>query len=162
MPPNSEIHARLAATRFAEGFSEAELEAVCKAGRILHASAGQVIFGEGAVEDEVFVLLSGHIALEMQVPRRGNVRLLTVGAGELVGWSGLIGDGQMTATAIVTEDCHLIGLSSNALKNLCSQDHELGYVLMTRTAKAIARRLLATRLQLLDLFSETEPVSRSG
>lgn len=147
----------LGTARFADGFSEEELDAVAGTAEVIRAERGKVLFTEGMQEDDVFVVASGRVALEMQVPRRGSVRLLTVGSGELVGWSGLIGNGRMTATAIVTEDSTLISLSSRALLDLCQQNHELGYLLMTRTARAISQRLLATRLQLLDLFSETEP-----
>ena len=159
---NSEIQQLLATTRFAEGFSDLDLESVSQAARLLEVSAGQIVFAEGTIEDELFVVLSGHLALQMQVPRRGEVRLLTVGKGELVGWSGLLGDGRMTASAVATEDSKLIGLSSKRLRELSEKDHELGYLLMTRTARAISQRLLATRLQLLDLFSETEPQTRPG
>ena len=146
-------------TRFADGFSDQQLNTVAKASEFLSVSKGQRLFSEGTMEDQVFIVLSGHVALEMLVPRRGNVRLLTVSSGELVGWSGLIGNGQMTATAVTTEDCQLIGISSRIMRDLCQKDHELGYILMTRTANAIAHRLVATRLQLLDLFYETEPQS---
>ncbi|MEQ9407433.1 MAG: cyclic nucleotide-binding domain-containing protein [Fuerstiella sp.] len=157
-----ELSELLRETRFAEGFSEQELQSVARAGRLHRAGKGTMLFQEGEVEDEVFVVCSGHVALEMQVPRRGNVRLLTVGSGELVGWSGLTADGRMTASAVVTEDATLIALSSKALRELCRSDHELGYLLMTRTARAISQRLLATRLQLLDLFAETQPQARPG
>ena len=145
---------------FAEGFSDSQLDSLSQAATLCDVSKGHVLFTEGQLEDDVFVVVSGHVALEMQVPRQGKVRLLTVGAGELVGWSGLIGDGRMTASAVVIEEGRLIGLSSRALLDLCQTDHQLGYLLMTRTAKAISQRLLATRLQLLDLFSETEPQTR--
>ena len=162
MGQDAVIRDLLSETRFADNFSDQVLDSLCRAARILDVSAGDVIFAEGTVEDEVFVIVTGHVALEMHVPHRGSVRLLTVGAGELVGWSGLIGDGLMTASAVVTEDGRLIALSSKTVRELCDADSGLGYMLMTRTAQAIAHRLLATRLQLLDVFSETEPITRPG
>ena len=145
---------------FAEGFSDSQLDSLSQAARLCDVSKDQILFTEGTLEDDLFVVVSGHVALEMLVPRQGKIRLLTVGAGELVGWSGLIGDGRMTASAVVIQDGRLIAFSSQALLDLCHADHELGYLLMARTAKAISQRLLATRLQLLDLFSETEPQIR--
>lgn len=150
----------LSQTRFGENLAATDLDSMTNVGRLLNVPSGNVLFSEGAMEDEVFVVIEGHVALEMHVPRRGNVRLLTVGPGELVGWSGLLGDGPMTATALTTDAATLIGLSSRKLRDLCQQNHELGYVLMTETARAIAQRVLVTRLQLLDLFAETEPQAR--
>ena len=156
------LRSLLSQTRFGENLAAPDLESIAGVGRLLDVPSGKVLFSEGALEDEVFVVVEGHVALEMLVPRRGNVRLLTVGPGELVGWSGLLGDGPMTATALTTDAATLIGLSSRKLRELCQQNHELGYVLMTQTAKAIAQRVLVTRLQLLDLFAETEPQTRPG
>ena len=158
----STLRELLRKSQFANGFSEEELTIILQTARLLHAAKDQTLFAEGVLEDEVFVIASGHVALEMQVPRRGNVRLLTAGSGELVGWSGLIGDGRMTASAVVVEDSTLIAMSAAALRELCLKDYKFGYLLMTQTAKAISQRLLATRLQLLDLFFETEPQMRPG
>ena len=90
----------------------------------------------------------------MNVPGRGDVAFLTVGPGELVGWSGLIGDGRMTATATAIEDTALIAMSGERLRDLCSCEKDLGYVLLQRVSEVLSRRLLSTRLQLLDLFAE--------
>ena len=91
----------------------------------------------------------------MNIPGRGDVTFLTAGPGDLVGWSGLISDGKMTASGTTAEDCVLVALSGKRLQELCTCEKDLGYVLMKRVAQVLAQRLLATRLQLLDLFSDT-------
>ncbi|MBC7965000.1 MAG: cyclic nucleotide-binding domain-containing protein [Fuerstia sp.] len=143
----------LSATRFAEGMSPDHLQCLCRAARLLKLSAGAKLFQEGSIEDEVFVISSGHIRLSMNVPGRGEVPFLTTGPGELVGWSGLIGDGRMTATATAIEDTILIAMSGKKLQELCDSEKELGYVLLQRVAQVLSKRLLSTRLQLLDLYS---------
>lgn len=152
----------LHSTRFAEGLPHAELTSLGRASRLVEAGPGTVLFREGQVEDEVFVVFSGHVRLSMKVPSRGEVTLLTAGPGDLVGWSGLISDGVMTATATVMDSARLIALSGRALQRLCDADPKLGYVLMKRMAQVISRRLLSTRLQLLDLFADAaEPRVKS-
>ncbi|MEY3172496.1 MAG: hypothetical protein RLZZ436_409 [Planctomycetota bacterium] len=141
-------------TRFAEGLPHAELTALARASRLVEVGPGEVLFREGQVEDEVFVVFSGHVRLSMKVPGRGEVTLLTAGPGDLVGWSGLISDGVMTATATVMDSARLIALTGRGLQQLCDSDPQLGYVLMKRMAQVISRRLLSTRLQLLDLFAD--------
>lgn len=143
----------LSGTRFAENLSNSQLQSLCRASRIHSLPAGAVLFREGEVEDEVFVIHSGHVKLSMHVPGRGDVVLLTSGPGDLVGWSGLISDGTMTATAVTTEESVLVAMSGKRIRELCEADSQLGYVLMTRLAKVLSQRILATRLQLLDLFS---------
>lgn len=77
---------------------------------------------------------------------------LTTGPGELVGWSGLVSDGRMTATAMALDDTTLIAMSGQKLRDLCASEHDLGNVLFQRVAQVLSKRLLSTRLQLLDLF----------
>lgn len=143
-------------TRFAEGLPNSDLQCICRAARLVRFPAGTKLFQEGEVMDEIFVIHSGHVRLSMNVPGRGDVPFLTAGPGDLVGWSGLISDGRMTASARTTEDSSLISLSGKRLKELCASEKDLGYVLMNRVAQVLSQRLLSTRIQLLDLFAEGE------
>jgi len=153
------IQELLEAAHFTEGLSSEIISGLAHHARLLRVEAGTVLFAEGEFEDEIFVMLSGRAALEMAVPGRGRVRLLTVGPGELLGWSGLVDEGVMTATALVISEAQLIGLSSSRLLQLSESDHHFGYRLMRQTAMAVSRRLVATRLQLLDLYADMEPES---
>lgn len=142
----------LCATHFAEGLPNAHLQLLCRAARLLRHAAGEALFREGMQMDDIFVIHSGHVRLSMFVPGRGHVPFLTAGPGDLVGWSGLIGNGIMTATAIAAEDSMTIAMSGQRLQQLCVEEKDLGYTLMKRVAMVISQRLLATRMQLLDLF----------
>lgn len=142
----------LSATRFAEGLSHEHLACLCRAGRLVRCSPNQLLFREGDMEDEVFVISSGHVRLSMNVPGRGDIPFLTAGPGDFVGWSGLIADGRMTATATTVDETTLIALSGQRLQQLCTCEKDLGYVLLRRVAQVLSQRLLSTRLQMLDLF----------
>lgn len=151
----------LARTHFAEGFSEKQVQSLARTARLVELQTGAALFREGDWEDNAFVVLSGQITLKMQIPRNGTVQLLTADPGDLVGWSGVISDGRMTATAVAAEETTLIALSGRLLQDLCETDPELGCVLMTRIARILARRLLATRLQLLDHFCGSDAISEA-
>ena len=142
----------LSETRFADGLNSQQLQCLCRAARMVRPAAGTRLFREGDLEDEIFIVSSGHVRLSMNVPGRGEVAFLTAGPGDLVGWSGLIGEGRMTATAVSVNDCVLIALSGSRLKDMCTCEPELGCMLMKRVAQVLSGRLLSTRLQLLDLF----------
>lgn len=116
---------------------------------------GAVLFREGAAHDSLYLLASGRVGLEMRVPGRGAVRILSLGPGDILGWSPLLSAGPMTATAVALEPCVAVAIPGRDLLSLCQSNHELGCQLMRRMAEALSRRLLATRLQLLDLFSDT-------
>jgi CRP/FNR family cyclic AMP-dependent transcriptional regulator len=122
------------------------------------AAAKVVLFKEGALCDRVFFVIDGIVALDMYVPQRDPTRILTVGGGELLAWSAVLSDQRMTATATVLDDARFIALAAQPLRQLCDADHEIGFAFMRCMASALSRRLLATRLQLLDLFAEPQPI----
>lgn len=147
----------LSSTRFAEGLSHQHLTCLCRAARLMKLSPNRLLFREGDMEDEVFVISSGHVRLSMSIPGRGDVPFLTAGPGDFVGWSGLISDGRMTATATTIDETTLIALSGKRLQELCNCEKDLGYVLLRRVAQVLSQRLLSTRLQMLDLFEKERP-----
>jgi CRP-like cAMP-binding protein len=54
------------------------------------------------------------------------------------------------------EDTEALGLKGGALMDACREDPELGFELYRAITEVIAARLIATRLQLLDVFSMDE------
>ena len=70
-------------------------------------------------------------------------------------WSALLGNGLMTATAMAMTDVQAIAISGHRVQAACAGDSELCCQLMRGMASALAQRLLATRLQLLDLFADS-------
>ncbi len=119
--------------------------------------AGEVLFREGDIEDYVYVVLDGRIALDMRVPHRGRVRFLTADRWDIFGWSGATPEvHQRTAGASAVMDGRVARLNATEMRRLCDADHDLGYQVMKRLVKVIAGRLLVTRIQLLDMFVNPE------
>ncbi len=114
--------------------------------------AGKILFNESDRYHQIHIICDGLVTLEMRVPGHGVQKILTLGRGELLGWSALLADGVMTTSAVATEATKTIEFETKELKLLCEQDHEVGYHVMRQVATSLAKRLLATRLQLLDLF----------
>lgn len=128
----------------------------------VHEPAGAVLFREGAPAIALWLVCSGGVALDIKVPLREPVRVLTLGPRDLLGWSSMVGDGSMSTKATITEEAELLRFPAKKLKDLCIADHTLGYALMGFVARAIANRLRGTRLQFLDLYAETEPSATEG
>ena len=72
----------------------------------------------------------------------------------MLAWSSLLGDGMMTATATATEFSEAVFFDAGELNALLEKNVELGFEMMRVVAKSLSRRLLATRLQLLDLYHQ--------
>ena len=139
---------------------ETDIDALASISMATDFSAGSTIFREGGENHFLYILHRGHVGLDMNVPGRGRVRILSLGPGEMLAWSALLGDGRMTTTATALEDTQVISAAGGRLAELCNTNHEFGYQLMNRVAGALAKRLIATRLQLLDLF--TPPTLNGG
>lgn len=119
----------------------------------------QFLFRESAHNPDLLIIYSGKVALEMNVPGRGRIRILTLGEGDIVAWSALLSGGLMTTSAIAIEPTELIALPAQHLLELSDADHELGYRMMKALALAIGNRLVTTRLQLLDPFANSSATS---
>lgn len=119
--------------------------------------AGKSLFREGSEARNIYLLRTGRMALEMNVPGRGVTRILTLGPGDMVGWSALLDGGKMTASAVAVDDCEVVFAPAARLRELCDSNRDFGYHLMRQMATALSQRLVATRLQLLDLFADGSP-----
>jgi CRP/FNR family cyclic AMP-dependent transcriptional regulator len=120
--------------------------------------AGRELFHEGSESRELGVLRSGRIALRVHVPERGQVTILTVETGDIVGWSAIVPPYRATSTGIALEEVEVLVFDGPSLRELLA-DPALAAAFYPRVLQAVARRLNATRVQLLDLFGpeRTEP-----
>jgi CRP-like cAMP-binding protein len=121
--------------------------------RIVEAAPGTRLLREGEPTDDTSIVLAGRVALRMHVPERGVVTILTVEEGDLLGWSALVPPHTATSEAIAVEPVRLLSFDGAELRAALRADHALAASVYPRVLQAVARRLSATRLQLLDLFA---------
>jgi len=122
--------------------------------RVVRVPAGTHLLREGATTEDLSILLSGRVALRMLVPERGMVTILTVEPGDLVGWSALVPPHRATSECVAVEPAVLLAFRGEDLRATLRTDHALAASVYPRVLQAVARRLAATRFQLLDLFSQ--------
>ncbi len=147
----------LKALAFFTPATDDELHLLIPATRVEQYSTGAMLFREGDQLPHVFVVVAGTVALEVSGPDHRSCRFQTVGPGELLGWSPLLGGGAMTASSRAVTDVKVLAIDAKAILAVCDQDPRFGYQFMRRTAAAIAARLSATRLQLLDVYKHELP-----
>jgi CRP/FNR family transcriptional regulator, cyclic AMP receptor protein len=118
--------------------------------------AMETLFLEGDKEDYTYILLKGQVAIEMTIPGHEPVRVHLSEPGEIIGWSSVMPIiRQRTATARSNTPCQLLAIESVKFRELCDEDHDMGYFLMRRLANIVATRLLLTRLRLVDLLTNS-------
>jgi CRP-like cAMP-binding protein len=131
---------------------------VLKVGQPQPFAPGAVLFREGTIHPFFHILELGSVRLDMAVPGRGRIPMLTIGPGDVLAWSALVAEGVMTSTAVALEPVTTLAFDGIRLRQLCSERPEIGYHVMKQVAGSLSRRLVATRLQLLDIFSADVPV----
>lgn len=138
-----------------------QLERLAYIASFVHVHTNEVLFSEGERIDFLYMVLEGQISIENFVPTRGWTRIFTAEPLDIIGWSSMTPViRQRTATAKALVNGRLIAFNSDALHQACEEDHSLGYVILKRISNVVASRMLTTRLQLLELFTnQGEPES---
>ncbi len=113
--------------------------------------AGEVLFRDGEEANLFYLIRHGRLALEL-ASERGPFTMLTIGDGEILGWSWIIPPYHWHFSARAVEDTRAITLDGKCLRAKCEEDHHLGYELLKRFAHILEDRLRATQLQLLDVY----------
>lgn len=121
---------------------------------------GDTIIHEGQVANKFYLMRTGRVALQMDVPGKTALRIQTVGPGEILGWSWLISPFRWHFSGIVVLETRAIALDGECLRNKCEKDPTFGYEMLKRLSQVMERRLDATRLQLIDLYDTTGGVTR--
>ncbi len=152
---NVEIIQTLRELRFSSGLSEEDQGKLAAISELVKFPAGTTIFSEGDAATHVFLLSSGRVELRICAPGQGCQTLLTLEEGDLLGWSPALSHGEMMATAVTIQNTDAIRIGSAALQSLCDADHDIGYAMMRRIAIALASRLVATRLQVMDVHAHS-------
>jgi CRP-like cAMP-binding protein len=147
----------LKSVHFLQDLEDYHLQRIAAVSELKEIPAGSVVFQQGEDMPFTYLVLQGEVSLEMTMPNRGTTRIHTVGAGDLLGWSPLVGAGAMTATARTVSACRLISIDTGQLLPFLGRYPEFGLEFMRRAALAIGKRLNDTRLRLLDIDQQKLP-----
>lgn len=151
METTSDLRDAIASTWFGAGIPAASLDRLAALGRLRDAERGETLLTEGIPATELDLILSGMVSVTAREPGRGEVTLMTVEPGDIVGWSVLRSPMPATASVRVIERARLVAFDGDALRDALERDPELSAAVYRQALDAVARRLLAALHQLLDL-----------
>jgi len=150
-------HDLLAAQPFLAGLTSAHVDKLASWSKRKTFHAGARLFQEGGRADRFWLIREGHVTLDTQVPGRGNVIVETLGPRAVLGWSWLIPPYRWHFSASAVETTLAVELDGPGVRDLCAQDHDLGYELMSRFVPLVVNRMQNTRMRLLDLYAGPKP-----
>ncbi len=134
---------------FFSGMKQEYTDIISGCAKNVRFEAGDYLFHEGDCADQLYLLRSGHVALEVDTPK-GPVTLQTVGESEIVGASWLVPPYRRGLSAKAQDLTRAISLDATCLRGKCEDNHDLGYEMMKRFMPILLQRLRAARLQILD------------
>jgi CRP/FNR family transcriptional regulator, cyclic AMP receptor protein len=142
----------LSAHPFFADLDAAAVQQLAGCARNEHIRGGEYLFREGGTAEHFYVIIHGHIALEVFRPGSGPIVLDSVGVGEVLDWPWLIPPHLWLFDARAVEPTSVVCLDSACLRGKCEADPQLGYELVQRVAQVMYHRLEAARVRLLDLY----------
>lgn len=147
------IEQMLAESRLFQGLDRKFLEPLVACATQVRFKAGDYIFREGDASKIFYVLRTGRVSVEINIPGRGPTMIETLGEGDLLSWSWLVPPYEKHFDARAVELTRAVAMDGERIRSECERDSSFGYQLLKRVSTVMGQRLSATRLQLLDLYS---------
>ena len=116
--------------------------------------AGSVVFREGEEANHFYLIREGKVALQIHSPRRGPLTILTLGNGEILGWSWLFPPYHWKFSAQAIQPTRAFAVDGRCLREKAEGDQTLGYELLKRFSHVVEQRLEAMRLQLVNVYQD--------
>lgn len=148
-PVNDIAPLSLATHPFLHGMREDHLAVLAPAAAEVTLPARYRLFEDGGNARRFWLIESGRVALDLQIPGEGPAVIEHVGMGELLGWSWLFPPHQWTFGAVAVTPVKAFEFDAVEVRARCTSDPELGYALTHRIAQVLAHRLRTTRIRLL-------------
>ena len=137
---------------FFAGLDPAYLALIAGCAKNVAFKEGEFLFSEGEPANAFFLIRAGRVGLEIAAPGHEPVRVQTLCAGDVAGFSWLIDTHVWHFDGRADERVRAVEMDGACLRAKCEEDPRLGFDLMGRFASLASRRLQATRLQILDVY----------
>jgi len=135
--------------------SDEEIEEISPLLRERSFKAGDILFHEGELSDEVYVVARGKVAIEISLKLGGSVNrrctIETATEGHVVGWSAVLGS-PTVASAFCLEDADTLAISGTDLRRVLSDDQGLEAEVMKAVAHLTRSRLASVRNTLANIL----------
>ncbi len=115
-------------------------------------SEGEIIYHKGQAGQAVYLIETGQIVIETDVPDQGRVIMNTLGPGQFFGWSALFPTERKMAWTRATQPTKTIVFNAKQLQTAWQTDHKLEYAVIRRAGRDMIERIKAIRQQLINIL----------
>ena len=150
---------------FFAGFTREQIDDLARVAVEDSVSAGHQFVHEGERLTNFFLVLEGTVGINIKVPDREieqsltrqitndlitrDVKVSTVGEGEIFGWSALIPPNRSTANVKALTSCRVLVFDYQELQPIIDEDCCFGHLLTLKAAQIIRNRLRDKRVESL-------------
>jgi CRP-like cAMP-binding protein len=132
-----------------EGLSEEQLIRITSVGKEMPMDEGQRIFTEGDDAVALYILKEGAVELMSKIEGDFEMPIAILrNAGDCFGASALIPPHSYSISARCAEKGNLLAMGRSDLRQLIEEDHHLGCIIMTNSARYFLEQLKQTRQEI--------------
>jgi CRP/FNR family transcriptional regulator, cyclic AMP receptor protein len=141
--------AALSAHPFLHGMPADQLGVLAEAARDVKFPARHRLFEDGGNATRFWLIQSGHVSLDLDIPGEGPVVIESIGMGELLGWSWLVPPYKWAFGAVAATPVEAFEFDAPVVRECCAAEPGLGSELNQRITRVLAKRLQATRIRMI-------------
>lgn len=113
----------------------------------------EVLFSHGEPAIHFYLLLDGHISIEIPAIQGPPLQVQTLSAGDVLGWSWLIPPYAMSFQARAVEPTEVLEFDGESIRERCEQDTAFGYMMIKHFACLMSERMNAARRKVMDTWN---------
>ena len=133
---------------FFRGLSREQLDLIVPLFELVTAPAGVVIFKQGDPATHLYVVQRGSVTIQYKPYDGPMITLSHLQAGEIFGWSSIVGGPTYTSDAIATADAEVLRVRGTDLVRLCGDKPTAGFAILDQLAEAVSPRWTYAREQI--------------
>ncbi len=143
---------------FFRGLSPDQLDLILPLFETFTIPAGVTIFKQGDIATFLYVVQRGSVTIQYKPYDGPIITLSHLQAGEVFGWSSVVGGQTYTSDAICTVEADVLKLRGSDLVQLCTQHPDAGYAILDRLAEVVSPRWTYAREQIQAILEgHTQP-----
>lgn len=121
-------------------------------------SASTVFFRQGDPAAHLYLLLDGTVEVRYKPEDGPQITLTHLHAGDIFGWSSVVGNDDYTADVISVMAVQAFRLRGKALRRLVRSHPAVGACILEKLAKAVSPRWTDARLQIQNILQSEQSV----
>jgi CRP-like cAMP-binding protein len=140
------------------GLPDRALDAIAAISEKKRYAPGEIIFSPERSSEWAFLLLQGSVRLTVHasaLPEPVSLASLET-PGQAFGFSSVMGQGHHNSSAEAVTEVEAVAVNGARFLDYLGKDPEVGFVVMSRVARALSRRLATLRRLLLETIIDYE------